>query len=364
MKNHDIYHIYGTDGSVMTRRLLEAIKIEELVPSRSSTIALKPNLVIAASADGGATTHPEIVRTIIEYLKEKGFHKISIIESSWVGDSTKRAFKVHGYDALAAQYDIDLIDVKDDSYITKSVDGISIEMSKAIMDVDFLINLPVLKGHCQTAMTCALKNMKGCISDRSKRHFHTLGLHRPIAALNAVRSADLVIVDSLNGDLDFEEGGNPVQTDRIFACRDSVLCDSYGSSLMGFEVDDIPYISMAEQLGLGSSDLSSANLIFINEPSETPVESRPSGRATYLNQYIDSRSACSACHGNLVHALKRLDDTNQLRKIDQRICVGQEFKDIEDTNTIGVGICTRKLGNFVTGCPPTALAILEFLKQL
>ena len=39
------------------------------------------------------------------------------------------------------------------------------------LDADFLINLPVLKGHCQTAMTCALKNCKGCIPDREKRRF-------------------------------------------------------------------------------------------------------------------------------------------------------------------------------------------------
>ena len=29
--------------------------------------------------------------------------------------------------------------------------------------VDFLINVPVMKGHCQTKITCALKNMKGLI---------------------------------------------------------------------------------------------------------------------------------------------------------------------------------------------------------
>ena len=69
-------------------------------------------------------------------------------------------------------------------------------------------------------MTCALKNMKGLISDRSKRYFHTIGLHRPIAALNSIRCADLVIVDSINGDLDFEEGGNPVQSNRMLAGTD------------------------------------------------------------------------------------------------------------------------------------------------
>ncbi len=214
-------------------------------------------------------------------------------------------------------------------------------------------------------MTCALKNMKGCISERSKRQSHTMGLHKPIAALNALRSADLVIVDSLNGDLDFEEGGNPVRTDRIFACRDSVLCDTYGASLMGFEAEDIEYIRLAEQFGVGTTNLDFASIIFLNEPSAIAPPPLPTGKATYLNQYIDSRSACSACHGTLVHALKRLDEANQLgSKFNRKICVGQDFKTIMDLARVGVGTCTKGLGESVPGCPPTALAMLEFLKSL
>ena len=36
-------------------------------------------------------------------------------------------------------------------------------------------------------MTCALKNLKGCLPDREKRRFHALGLTKPIAALGAFR---------------------------------------------------------------------------------------------------------------------------------------------------------------------------------
>lgn len=365
MNMRDIFHIYGTNGFEMTQILLKAIEPEKLIPSQSSTIAIKPNLVVAAKPEGGATTHPEIVIAIIEYLKERGFHNISIVESAWVGDSTKRAFEVNGYYAISSKYDVPLVDVKDDAYVTRTVHGIPIELSKTITETDFLISLPVLKGHCQTSMTCALKNMKGCVSERSKRQSHTMGLHKPIAALNALRSADLVIVDSLNGDLDFEEGGNPVRTDRIFACRDSVLCDTYGASLMGFEAEDIEYIRLAEQFGVGTTNLDFASIIFLNEPSAIAPPPLPTGKATYLNQYIDSRSACSACHGTLVHALKRLDETNQLgSKFNRKICVGQDFKTIMDLARVGVGTCTKGLGESVPGCPPTALAMLEFLKSL
>jgi uncharacterized protein (DUF362 family) len=363
MKRNDIIITYGSNPLNMTEKLLQAIDIESLISNKQASIALKPNLVVAATAEGGATTHPEILVSIIEHLQKKGYHNISIVESAWVGDSTKEGFRVNGYQQISKKYKVPLIDVKDDSYEKKTVDGITMEVSKAILDTDFLISLPVLKGHCQTAMTCALKNMKGCLSDRSKRQFHTLGLHRPIAALNKVRSADLVIVDSLNGDLDFEEGGNPVETNRMFACRDSVLCDSFGASLMGFELKDIPYIEMAQNLGVGTTDVQNANFIQLNEPSEESV-SRPTGRANYLSRYTEPKSACSACYGNLIHALKRLDEVNRLKNIKHQICIGQGYKGESDLSKVGVGVCTRGLGKSLSGCPPKAIDMIKFIKEL
>jgi hypothetical protein len=37
-----------------------------------------------------------------------------------------------------------------------------------------------------------------------------MGLHKPIAYLNKLVKQNLIIVDGLNGDLNFEEGGNPI----------------------------------------------------------------------------------------------------------------------------------------------------------
>lgn len=69
--------------------------------SKDISIGIKPNLVCASPANEGATTHPEIVEGIIIYLLNNGYKNIKIIEGSWVGDSTKRAFKVCGYDSLS-----------------------------------------------------------------------------------------------------------------------------------------------------------------------------------------------------------------------------------------------------------------------
>ncbi len=363
MNRNEVAIAYGSDPAELTRALLAAADLPSLIPHKSASIVLKPNLVIAATPEGGATTHPQIVVQVIESLQALGYRNLQIVESAWVGDSTEEGFRVNGYYEISKKYQVPLVDVKDDDYQILREEGIAMEVSKTIMECDFLINLPVLKGHCQTAMTCALKNMKGCLSDKSKRLFHTLGLHKPIAALNKIRAADLVLVDSLNGDLDFEEGGNPVQTNRMFIARDSVLCDSYGASLMGFRLKDVPYIQMAEAMGVGSSDLDSATVRQLNEPTEGEL-AKPRGVVSYLAERTLPKDACSACYGNLIHALKRLDEVDKLDRIPVQVCIGQGYKGVTDPTKAGVGICTRGLGKSLAGCPPKAIDMIEFLKGL
>ncbi|MFY9154813.1 MAG: iron-sulfur cluster-binding protein, partial [Bacillota bacterium] len=42
--------------------------------------------------------------------------------------------------------------------------------------------------------------------------------------------------------LNFEEGGNPVQMNRIIAGKDPVLIDAYAAHLMGFDIEEVPYM--------------------------------------------------------------------------------------------------------------------------
>lgn len=360
MEKNEIFVTYGSDGHTLTKELLERVHIEELLPQKDAHIVLKPNLVVARTPEGGATTHPSIIIATIEFLQAKGYHKIQIVESAWVGDSTKRGFEVNGYYEISKKYGVPLFDVKDDVYEKKTLNGITMELSSVILKADFLISLPVLKGHCQTLMTCSLKNMKGCLSDKSKRLFHSLGLHKPIATLNAIRCADLTIVDSLNGDLDFEEGGNPVQTDRMFVARDPVLCDTFGATLLGFSKEDVEYIPLAESYGVGSTDLKSAVITPLREPT-VGVMAHPTGAVAHLAAYVQPDKACSACYGNLIHALKRIDEMGQLSSIEKGICIGQGYRGKESLDKQGIGSCTCGFMHSQRGCPPSAQEMEDFL---
>ncbi|NLZ54694.1 MAG: DUF362 domain-containing protein, partial [Thermoanaerobacteraceae bacterium] len=245
MGKNGIRIIYGDNPKEMIKELLAVIKPEAEI-GENDLIGIKPNLVVAKPASSGATTSPEIVAGLVEYLQEKGRKKIVIMEGSWVGDRTSKAFKVCGYEDLAKQYQLPLVDLQKDRRTGFEINGLRIEICDYVTKLDYLINIPVLKGHCQTNITCALKNMKGCIPNSEKRRFHTLGLHKPIAYLNKLIKQDLIIVDGMNGDLNFEEGGNPVQMNRIIVGKDPVLIDTYAAHLLGFSVDEIPYITMAE----------------------------------------------------------------------------------------------------------------------
>ena len=362
MKDNEIRIIYGKDPAEMALRLMESCDLASIIGDRGKRIGLKPNLITSSTADHGAVTHPEIVVAVIEYLQDHGFKNIIIIESSWVGDSTRRAFAVNGYDKISARYNVPLVDVKTDAYNSVTINGITMEISKQAINLDFLINLPVLKGHCQTLMTCALKNMKGLLSDRSKRLFHSLGLHKPIAALNKAIHQDFIIVDSMNGDLDFEEGGTPVYSYRMFAGTDPLLMDCYCATQMGFSPDEIGYIRYARQFEVGKSDLSELNTVELNEAICIP--SRSTGRARSLERYVREDSACSACYANLINALARLDENGELRSLSgKNICIGQGYRG-KSLDCIGIGNCTGLFSTNVPGCPPSASAIREKLENL
>ena len=351
-----IYEIFGTDAHQMTISLMEAAKVAGLIPAGAS-VALKPNLVVAGTPDTGATTHAGVLSGCIEYLQNHDFEAISIIEGSWVGDDTGRAMRRCGYDQVCRKYNVPFYDLKRDKTRQVKTPLRPMEICQRALDAGFLINLPVLKGHCQTVMTCALKNCKGCIPDKEKRRFHTEGLNKPIAALAAALKPDLTIVDSICGDLNFEEGGNPVQTNRMYLVADPVQIDAYGCRLMGLELEDVPYIPLAEQWGAGSTQVSPSDIVRLNEPQAGQTYPSPSGLVKRLTRRVRQDSACSACYAALVRGLYTAGSEPLAD-----IIIGQGWKG-KKFEGMGIGNCCTGATACVKGCPPTAKAVADALRS-
>ena len=145
----------------MTKEILHAAELSAQIGARDKKIGIKPNLVSPSEASWGATTHPEVVAGIIEYLKEHGFRDMVMLEGSWVGDKTSESYEVCGFKSLCEKYNVPFLDMQKEKGVPVQCGDMTLNICKSVLDLDFLINVPVLKGHCQTKITCALKNMKG-----------------------------------------------------------------------------------------------------------------------------------------------------------------------------------------------------------
>ena len=400
MNKNELIIIEGKSAANMAeelcRRALLADMIRKKCKNADPLIALKPNLVGPIPAEDGATTHPEIAEAVLSYLQKNGFNRMVVMESSWVGDRTSESLLVTGYGELCRRVGVPFWDLQQDRSISVDAAGMQLNICERVKQVDYLINLPVLKGHCQTRMTCALKNMKGCIPSSEKRRFHRMGLHDPIGHLSAAVHQDFIIADVICPDLIFEDGGNPVQLDRMICAADPVLMDAYGSQILALEQEEVKYISIAAALGAGCPDTAQAEVSFYLEKrgyeggrealpggeeetgdkeesgagiryvrAEVPALpwNRDRGRELVrLKEHVKDVDSCSACCGTLIPVLQKLDQEGLLDRIPDKICIGQGYRGMD--GFLGIGNCTSGFCHTLKGCPPSAEEMYHFLSQL
>lgn len=360
MEKNEILRIYGDDYTAMTKRLLEEAGLKDML-WEGVRIGIKPNLMSCIPAELGATTHPEVVAGIVEYLQENEYRDISIIEGSWVGDRTPESFEICGYNALAAKYGVNLVDTQMDGHYETGSGEIKVHVCNILKNVDFLINVPVIKGHCQTNITCALKNLKGLIPNFEKRRFHSMGLHEPIAILNSCIKQDFIVVDHICGDLDSEGGGNPYYSNCVMVSRDPVLTDSYVCKLLGYELKDVPYISLAAEAGVGCADLSVMKMRTVDGDGVERDEELPITHKIFkLKDRAEDVDTCSACYESLMEALAQLEEEGLLSQFNDKIMIGQGNRGKE--GIYGIGNCTKLFKNYIKGCPPKAEDVYEGIK--
>ena len=126
MDKNQIFITSGTEYKKMTKELLEKADLQSHIGDRKKKIGIKPNLVSPSEASWGATTHPEVVAGIIEYLKEHGFRDLVMLEGSWVGDKTREAYKTCGFDRLEKEYQVPLWDMQEDKGVPVDCGGMEL----------------------------------------------------------------------------------------------------------------------------------------------------------------------------------------------------------------------------------------------
>lgn len=229
-------------------------------------VVIKPNASWNMKPESAATTNPQLVRRIVEHCREAGAAKVYVIDhtldpwkSSYDTSGIERAVKTGGGEVVPAN--------SRGYYQEVSIPGAkileNILVHELILEADVFINVPILKHHGSTLVTSAMKNLMGVVWDRSAYHWQ--GLHQCIADFPLLRQPDLNVVDAYAVLMSGGPRGSSyrAEVEKVkmqILSPDIVAADAAAVKTWGAEPENVRYISMAEEHGLGRMDLNSLRI--------------------------------------------------------------------------------------------------------
>lgn len=235
--------------------------------SKGDMVVLKPNASFNTGAESGATTNPLLVKRIVEHCLNSGAEKVYVIDNTL----TRNAYQDSGILAAVKDAGGSMVDVKSASGYSKvKVPGgrrlKETEVHELVLEADKIINIPVLKNHMSTGISCAFKNLMGLVWDRY--YYHRNNLEQCIADFPLFRMPDLTVVDAYYVMLDGGPRGRSSSTvlnPRMqFLSHDILAADSAAAAQarqLGVNgSSSVGHLKPAEEHRLGISDLGRLNI--------------------------------------------------------------------------------------------------------
>lgn len=269
-------------------------------------VAVKVNLtggVSAAPLPGTLAietylTHPEVVRALLELLRDAGASDVAVVEAAYEPAS----WTAYGYDGICQATAARLVDLTlcdpypDFTSLPTSTSPNYYErftVNPILAEVDTLISVSKMKCHNTAGVTHSIKNLFGLVpyrfynqstsqAWRSDFHLGPAGLANPgvhvpgvIIDLHSMRRIDLALIDGVLT----AEGGEgpwnntpahpdqfaPVQPGILLAGKDPVAVDAVATACMGFDpraeypnapfLNGLNHLAMAARRGMGVLDL-------------------------------------------------------------------------------------------------------------
>jgi len=244
-----------TDAPALTRRAVDALGGMKRFVSRGDVVVVKPNIGWDRMPIHAANTNPEVVATVVQMAFEAGAKRVVVTDASC--NDPNRCFQRSGIWRAAYKLGADVILPAEHRFRTMRLNGDVLDewpVYTPLVQADKLINVPVAKHHNLAKYTGAMKNWYGSLGGRRNRLHQNIDVS--VADLATFMRPTLVVVDATrvlvrNG----PQGGNVDDTremNTVIASADQVAADSYGAGLIGQKRENIPYLKMGHERGLGT----------------------------------------------------------------------------------------------------------------
>jgi len=233
------------------------------------SVAIKTNALKAADPDSQAmTTHYKLVKAVVK--KVETFKPSRIVVGDSVGTesygNSEYVFQISRQREAAGSYYRNLnrkmtVVQMEEPFKRK------IALLRDVMEADVYISVPKMKTHGLTMISGAMKNNYGLLAGAQKSWFHYYSgdpkkFARVVVELFRMKPPDLVIMDAILA----MEGYGPASPEtrwvnKILAATDAAALDTVEAKIVGFSVDDVPYLTIARELALGETNLKAIEVV-------------------------------------------------------------------------------------------------------
>jgi uncharacterized protein (DUF362 family) len=233
---------------------------------KGQKVLVKPNAGWDVVPELAANTNPVLVKRVIEHCFKAGAKEVYVFDHTC--DNWINCFRNSGIEKAAKSAGARLVPANSESYyqevnITAGLKLKSAKFHEVLLEADVFINVPILKDHNSTVMTCSMKNMMGVVWDRG--YWHSNNLHQCIAdcasfekrpALNIIDCYRVMVKHGPRG----VSREDVVQMKSQIITTDWVAGDAAAAKMLGADPLKIDYIPLAHGMGLGNMKLDELNI--------------------------------------------------------------------------------------------------------
>ena len=248
---------HGTNSHRMVKAAMDRLGGVERFIHPGDRVVIKPNVAWDRMPEQAANTNPEVVSAVVRIVKEARPSRIIVTDVSL--NDPYRAFSRSGVESAATKAGAKIWIPSDDDFILADLKGELLKVwpiSRAFLEADKVINVPIVKHHSLSRCTLAMKNWYGILGGR--RNLLHQKIHTSIADLAQAMRPTLTVMDATrvlmrNG----PTGGslNDVMThNTIIMGLDEVAMDAYSMGILGIDPGEVKFMEIAQRRGLGLID--------------------------------------------------------------------------------------------------------------
>lgn len=254
----DIVVVQGGTPSAITTSAINALGGMKRFVSKGDVVVIKPNIAFDRLPEHAANTNPEVVATVVKLCLGAGAKKVKVFDRT-INDP-RRCYVQSGIAQAAERAGADVSHIDARKFVQVDVKGTTLKrwpIYEDVLEADKLINIPIAKHHSLARLSMCMKNCMGVIGGSRQLLHQNLG--ESLADLAQVIKPSLTILDAVrilvaNG----PQGGNlndVKRYDTVVVGVDQVAVDAFGATLFGMHGEDLRYLAIAAERGLGRIDI-------------------------------------------------------------------------------------------------------------